>query len=70
MKYCHPNESTYKHGTVRRNIRIGIVYVVDASVVHHAGGEVAIDLLVGKVDGIGEHDIRGVCPYTSARRGR
>ena len=48
--------STYKYGTIRGNIRIRVVHMVDTAIIHHTGGKIVIDLLVGKVDSIGVHD--------------
>lgn len=44
--------------------------MVDATIVHHAGREVVIDLLVGEVDGVRVHDVRRTRPDAPARRRR
>lgn len=60
-------QTTYKHGSVRRHVGEGVVHVVHAAVVHHAGGRAVVDLEVREVDGVGEHDARRAGGFPPSR---
>ena len=52
----HTKTSTHKHTAIWRNAGIGVVDMVDATVIEHARAVAVVYARVGKVDSVGVHD--------------
>jgi hypothetical protein len=62
--------ATYKHGAICCDACESIEHVADAAVIHHSRRCATVDLVVGEVNGIGEHNISNASRHAPpSRRG-